>query len=380
MMRVGMFSCQRFFAVLGKEFIQMRRDRLTFGMMIGIPLIQVILFGYAINTNPRHMPAALLAADNGPFVRSIVAAMENTDYFDFTHIVRNEAELDLLIETGQVLFGVQFPPDFERKLVRGQRPAMLVTVDATDQVASAQALAAMTALPETALDADLKGTLAGLAQGPPPFETRIHRRYNPELVTQYNIVPGMIGVILTLTMVILTGIGMTREYERGTMENLLAMPVRPMEVMVGKILPFVVIGFVQVAIILVLGRLLYGIPLKCDPSLLTVAMLLFIAANLTVGFTFATLARNQLQVVQMSIFFFMPSLLLSGFMFPFRGMPDWAQWIGETLPLTHFIRIVRGVLLKNNGWIQTAPEMLPILAFMLVMGVVALLTYRQTLD
>jgi ABC-2 type transport system permease protein len=314
------------------------------------------------------------------FARSLVRALENSGYFEVSRQAASEGEANGLLARGEVQFVISIPEDFSRELLRGRRPAVLVEADATDPVATGNALAALATLNRTALAHDLKGPLAWLAGGQPAFELRVHRRYNPEGATEYNIVPGLIGTILTMTMVMMTAIAVTRERERGTMENLLSMPVRPFEVMLGKIVPFVVVGYVQVAVILLAGKLLFGVPILGSLWLLSLAIVLFIAANLAVGFTFSTLAENQLQAMQMTFFFFLPSLLLSGFLFPFRGMPEWAQALGSLFPLTHFLRIVRGVLLKGSGWAEVAPEVWPIAAFMLLAGIVALNRYRETLD
>lgn len=358
----------------------MLRDRLTFAMAVGVPILQLVLFGYAINTDPKGLPTVVVAADSGPLVRSFVAALQNTGYFRITHPGPSEAEADALIERGAVQFMVVIPPGFERALVRGERPAILVSVDATDPSASGNAIAALSSVAALALRHDLVGALQPLNAGAAPYELRVHRRYNPEGLSRYNIVPGLIGTILTMTMVMLTSLAMTRERERGTMENLLATPVRPGEVMVGKILPYVLIGYVQLGVILGAAWLLFEVPMVGSFTLLMAMIGVFIVANLAVGFTFSTLARNQLQAMQMTFFFFLPSMLLSGFMFPFAGMPGWAQAIGEALPLTHFLRIVRGILLKGNGVAQLLPELWPMLAFLVVAGIVALKRYRQTLD
>ena len=376
----GSLSWSRFWAVLVKEFIQMRRDRLTFGMMIGVPLMQLILFGYAINTDPKHLPTALRVADHSVFARSLVRALENSEYFEVVVRTETEAEAGELLLRGEVQFVVSIPEGFARDLLRGERPAVLVEADATDPVATGNALSVLSTLTRTALAHDLEGPLATLAAPLPPFELRVHRRYNPEGATEYNIVPGLIGTILTMTMVMMTAIAVTRERERGTMENLLSMPVRPLEVMLGKIVPFIVVGYVQVAVILLAGTAVFGVPILGSLWLLSIALVLFIAANLAVGFTFSTMAQNQLQAMQMTFFFFLPSLLLSGFLFPFRGMPDWAQALGSLFPLTHFLRIVRGILLKGSGWTEIAPELWPIALFTLVAGVIALHRYRDTLD
>jgi ABC-2 type transport system permease protein len=348
--------------------------------MVGVPIMQLVLFGFAINSDPKNLPTAVLDADPSVFSRSFVRAMENSGYFRVTHVVGSEAEGGRLLETGQVQFLVTVPQDFSRKLQRGERPVLLVEGDASDPAATSNALTALLNLNQTALDHDLRGALANLKSGPPPFELRVQRRYNPEGITQYNIVPGLIGVVLTMTMVMMTSLAVTRERERGTMENLLATPVRPIEVMTGKLVPFIIVGYVQVAIILGAAKLLFGVPMVGSLSLLSAASVLFIAANLAVGFTFSTVAANQLQAMQMAMFFFLPSILLSGFMFPFRGMPEWAQWLGEILPLTHFLRIVRGILLKGNEGAEILPELWPIAAFLVAAATVALLRYRTTLD
>ncbi|MBI3709456.1 MAG: ABC transporter permease, partial [Proteobacteria bacterium] len=365
------FSWARVAAVLAKEFIQVRRDRLTFAMMVGVPVMQLTLFGFAINADPRALPTAVRSADESTFTRSFVTAMENSGYFRIVERVDSEAAANRLLDIGAVQFVVNIPENFSRKLQRGERPALLLEADATDPAATSNALGALQSLNQTALDRDLSGGLQRLRSTPPAFEVRVHRRYNPEGVTQFNVVPGLMGVVLTMTMVIMTALGMTRERERGTMEALLAMPVRPVEVMLGKILPYIAIGYVQVVLILTAARLLFGVPMVGSFALLAAALVVFITANLAVGFTFSTVAKNQLQAMQMSFFFFLPSILLSGFMFPFRGMPEWAQTIGEVLPLTHFLRIVRGILLKGNGWADIAAEVWPLGGFLLAAMLVA---------
>ncbi|HEY5310563.1 MAG TPA: ABC transporter permease [Casimicrobiaceae bacterium] len=376
----GWFSWSRWLGIVVKEFIQLKRDRLTFGMIVGIPVIQLILFGYAINSDPKHLPTALLIAEHSEFSRSILAGLANSDYFDLVGEAADEGDAQRMLATGRVQFVISIPADFSRRLVRGERPAILVEADATDPAATGNAVAALNQLALMALARDLTGPLAPLAGQPSAFEVRIHPLYNPEAVTQYNIVPGLMGVILTMTMVMMTGLAITRERERGTMENLLATPATALEVMTGKIVPYVLIGLVQVTIILVLARWLFHVPMMGSLFLLYSSVLLFIAANLTLGLTFSSLARNQLQAVQMTFFFFLPSILLSGFMFPFRGMPRWAQAVGEVLPLTHFLRIVRGILLKGNGFAESLPQMWPLLLFMLVVLILGLRTFRATLD
>jgi ABC-2 type transport system permease protein len=375
-----LFSWPRFIAVLMKEFVQMKRDRLTFGMIVGIPIIQLVLFGFAINTDPKGLPATLVAADESAFTRSIVSSLENSQYFKFTRRAKSEAEAEQMLKLGEVQFALIIPADFSRKLQRGERPTLLLAADATDPSATGNALSTLNQVLRQALDRELTGSLSSMKAGELPIDLRVQRRYNPEGITRYNIVPGLMGVILTMTMIMMTSLAMTRERERGTMENLLATPVRPIEVMAGKIAPFIIVGYLQVTLILTAAKLIFGVPIVGSVLLLSLALVVFIAANLSVGFTFSTIAKNQLQAMQMTFFFFLPSMLLSGFMFPFRGMPDWAQVLGEILPLTHFLRIVRGILLKGNGFEEIVPELWPIGLFMLVAGTVALKRYRQTLD
>lgn len=370
----------RTFAIFLKEFQQMMRDRLTFAMAVGVPILQLVLFGYAINTDPKGLPTAVVAQDDSPLTRSLLAGLQNTGYFRFTHLPASESEGDALVQRGEVQFLIVVPPGWGQRLVRGEQPALLVSVDATDPAASGNALAALAQWGAQGLNRELVGPLRHLHPGSAPFEVRVHRRYNPEGLSRYNIVPGLVGTILTMTMVMLTGLAMTRERERGTMENLLATPVRPLEVMVGKIVPYVVMGYIQLGVILVAARWLFEVPMVGSLMLLLMLIGVFILANLAVGFTFSTLARNQLQAMQMTFFFFLPSLLLSGFMFPFRGMPAWAQTVGEVLPLTHFLRIVRGIMLKGSGLVELWPELWPMLVFLLVAGAVAMLRYRRTLD
>jgi ABC-2 type transport system permease protein len=374
------FSLGRVWAVVIKEFQQMMRDRLTFAMAIGVPIMQLVLFGYAINNDPKGLPTTLVAYDQGALSRSLVAAIQNTGYFRITHQSSTEAEGDELLATGQAQFMIAIPANFTQAVIRGEKPSVLVAVDATDPAAASNALAALGNLAPVALAHDLNGPLANLRPRDAPFELRIHRRYNPEGLTRYNIVPGLIGTILTMTMVMLTSLAMTRERERGTMENLLATPVRPGEVMVGKIAPYIIVGYIQLTVILVAALLLFEVPIVGSFALLMASIGLFMLANLAVGFTFSTLAKNQLQAMQMTFFFFLPSMLLSGFMFPYRGMPHWAQNLGEVLPLTHFLRVVRGIMLKGSGPLEIASDIWPMVLFLLVAGTVALKRYRQTLD
>ena len=370
----------RLWAIVLKEFIQMRRDRITFAMMVGIPLIQLVLFGFAINTDPKRLPTVIFDADQSTYSRSFVASLENSGYFDMLTPPVTIAEARNAMAIGNVQFIVSIPPDFSRSLVRGEKPALLLEADASDPAATGNAISALSNLNQSALQHDLNGPLAPLGSTSPPFEIRVQRNYNPEGITQYNIVPGLMGTILTMTMIMMTGMAMTRELERGTLENLLAFPVHPLEVMIGKILPFIMVGYIQVTVILTAAYFLFSVPIAGSLPMLLACVLVFLAANLTVGMMFSTIAKSQLQAMQMTFFFFLPSMLLSGFMFPFRGMPYWAQVIGEGLPLTHFLRIVRGIMLKGNGWAETWPNVWPLLVFMTVVMLIGFKRYRKTLD
>ena len=374
------FSLARLWAMVVKEFIQMSRDRLTFAMILGIPLMQLLVFGFVINTDPRHMPAAIVLADEGPQGRTLLEGLKNSTYFDFEQVVRTEEEGERLLRRGQAQFVVSIPENFSRDLLRGDRPAVLVEADATDPTATSGGLAALDGVINTALLADFKGPLTRLAPVPPAVDMRIHALYNPEAITQYNIVPGLMGVVLTMTLVLITGLAITRETERGTMENLLSMPLRPTEVLIGKITPYILVGYIQVTMILVAAKFIFDVPIHGNLALLLLASLFFIAANLAMGITFSTIAKNQLQAMQMSVFVFLPSILLSGFLFPFRGMPGWAQVIGEILPITHFIRIARGVMLKGIGFSDLGLELWPIALFAVIALAIGVKRYRQTLD
>jgi ABC-2 type transport system permease protein len=374
------FSPRRVWAILVKEILQMRRDRLTLAMILGVPLMQLFLFGFAINLNPRDLPAAIAINDPGPLARSIVAGLANSSYFKIIEQTNDPAHARRLLQEGKVLFVVEIPPNFSRDIVRGQRPDLLIEADATDPAAGSFAIAAFNQLATTALRDDLVGPLASRAQGPPPFNPVQHLLYNPESNTQYNVVPGLLAVILTMTMVLMTCLALTRERERGTYENLLAMPATPLEIMVGKIAPNILVGAVQSAIILLMARFVFHVPMIGSLLLLAGALAVYVIANLAVGYTFSTIAENQLQAMQMTMFFLLPAILLSGFAFPFMGMPAWARVIGEILPATHFLRIVRGILLKDNGMPEIWQDLWPLFLFTFVAGSLALLRFRRTLD
>ncbi|HLG84874.1 MAG TPA: ABC transporter permease [Bradyrhizobium sp.] len=367
---------RRSYAMVVKEFIQLRRDRVSFGMIVMIPVMQLLLFGYAINTTPHNLPAAVLLQEDTDLGRSILKALENTAYFRFVREVHDVDEFDNLLKSGKVLFGVEIPRGFERAVRRGDYPALLVAADATDPVAASAALSSLGVVVQTALQHDL------YVGDPPslPFEIRAHARYNPAASSRLNIVPGLVGTILTMTMLIFTALSVTREIERGTMESLLSMPIKPVEVMFGKIVPYVMVGFVQAALILSIGIFLFGVPVFGSLLLLALLSTLFITANLAIGYTFSTLAQNQLQAMQLSIMFFLPSILLSGFMFPFLGMPVWAQYVGECLPLTHYLRIVRAIMLKGSTLQNLQYDTLALFGLMLLAMTVAVTRFRRTLD
>ena len=367
---------RRSFAMLVKEFIQLRRDRVSFAMIVMIPVMQLLLFGYAINTTPRNLPTAVLLQEDSDLARSILKAMENTAYFRFTREVHDVAEFDDLLKSGKVLFGVEIPRGFERMVRRGDKPALLVAADATDPIAAGSALGTLGGVVQTALAHDLH------TGDPPsvPFEIRAHARYNPAAESRLNIVPGLVGTILTMTMLIFTALSVTREIERGTMESLLSMPITPVEVMFGKIIPYVIVGFIQASLIVGIGVLLFGVPILGSVFLLAALTTLFITTNLSIGYTFSTIVQNQLQAMQLSMMFFLPSILLSGFMFPFAGMPVWAQYLGEGLPLTHYVRIVRAIMLKGATLQNLQYDAIALIALMLLAMTIAVTRFRRTLD
>ncbi len=379
-MTAGSATFARISAIFLKELVQMRRDRLTFAMMLIIPVMQLILFGFAINNDPRNLPTAVHVEEQTPIVRTLLQAFETSEYYDLVLTTDDPRKSESLLASGAVEFVISIPAGFTERLIRGERPQLLIEADASDPAAASNAIARAEAIVANALRHDLKGPLGALRASPGPVEVIIHARYNPEAITQYNIVPGLLGVILTMTLVMITGMAMTREAERGTLENLLAMPVQPLEVMIGKITPYVAVGAVQTGVILLAAHHLFAVPFVGAIWLLLMGVTIFVLANLALGFTFSTIAESQMQAMQLTFFFFLPSILLSGFMFPFRGMPHWAQWIGEVLPLTHFLRIVRGVMLKGAGFADLHTEFMAMAAFALVAVVIAMLQYRQTLD
>ncbi|AWC20647.1 ABC transporter permease [Aminobacter sp. P9b] len=376
----GIFSFARLGALLTKEFIQMRRDRITFAMMLGVPLMQLVLFGFAINSDPKSLPAALVATSNDQYTRAMVSALQNTNYYRFDHIAETAAEAEELMASGEVAFVVTIPADFGRRVASGDAPQILIEADATDPSASSGAVSTLGTVANQALlrAQGMQAAAAEAAKG--QLEVVVHRRYNPEGISQYNIVPGLLGVILQMTMVMMTSMALTRETERGTMENLLAMPASPAEIMLGKVLPYLVVGAVQVAVVLIASKLLFSIPFIGSLSLLLSAILVFVLALVLLGYTISTIARTQMQAMQLTFFFFLPSILLSGFMFPYRGMPGWAQALGEILPLTHFLRIIRAVMLKGAEFPAIAAEVGILALFVAVFAGLALFRFRRTLD
>jgi ABC-2 type transport system permease protein len=373
-------SPARLWAVLVKEFIQMRRDKVTFVMMIGLPIMQLIIFGFAINADPHHLPTLVEMADSGPVTRAILEGMRTSDYFDFQGLALGPEAGDKALRDGSANFIVVIPKGFERDLVRGLRPSVLISADASDPAAANAAVAAMGGILERALADTLTGPLARQTATAAPVQIVIHKEFNPEGRTATNIVPGLLAVIMSMTMVMITAVAIVRETERGTMETLMATPVKPFEVMLGKIAPYVLVGYVQTLVFLLAARLVFGVPFLGDPFAFFLGFNLYIVANLALGFLISTLARSQMQAMQMSFFTLMPSILLSGFMFPFAGMPDWAQVIGSAIPATHFLRLTRKVMLKGAGVADVAQDMASMALIMGVVVVAALLRYRRTLD
>jgi ABC-2 type transport system permease protein len=373
-------SASRIMAVLAKEFTQLLRDRLTYAMILAIPIVQLLMFGYAINGDPKHLPTAVLVQDQGQFSRSILGSLHNSEYFKIVADARSPAELDEMIQQGKVQFAITIPGDFTRRVVRRDNAQILVEADASDPAATGGAIGALASLPQNALMHDLEGPIAAATPTAPPFEVVIQRRYNPEGITSYNIVPGLLAIVLSMTLVMMTALAVTREVERGTMETLLATPVRPIEVMIGKLTPYVLVGLIQASVILIVARLLFGVPMQGGWAALIVGLFLFIVGSLSLGFLISTLARNQLQAMQMSMFYMLPSILLSGFLFPFRGMPDWAQWIGTIIPVTHMLRVVRGAMLKGVGIAEALPSLGALTLFVVIVAGLAMMKYRTTLD
>lgn len=374
------FSLSRLNALLIKEMIQMRRDRLTFAMMLGVPLMQLLLFGFAINNDPKSLPAALVTSSTDHYVRAMVSALELTGYYRFVAVGASAEEAEALIQRGDVSFVVTIPSDFARRVDRGDHPQLLIEADATDPSVASGAISTLSTVASQALQREQGTEIQQAAAQEQALEVVVHRRYNPEGISQYNIVPGLLGVILQMTMVMMTSMALTRETERGTMENLLAMPVSPFEIMLGKILPYLAVGAVQVSVVLVAAKLIFGVPFMGALPLLLGAVLVFVLSLVLLGYTISSVARSQMQAMQLTFFFFLPSILLSGFMFPFRGMPVWAQWLGEVFPLTHFLRVIRAIMLKGADWPTVSFEIAMLCVFIMAYAGLALLRFRRTLD
>ena len=374
------FSFARLGALLMKEFIQMRRDRITFAMMLGVPLMQLVLFGYAINNDPKSLPAALVAISNDHYTRAMVSALQTTGYYRFDHVVGSAAEAEALMAKGDVAFVVTIPSDFARRVDRRDNPQLLIEADATDPAVASGAISTLSTVAANALLREQGMEAAAAEEAQSQLQVVVHRRYNPEGISQYNIVPGLLGVILQMTLVMMTSIALTRETERGTMENLLAMPASPAEIMLGKVLPYLVVGAVQVAVVLIAAKLLFSVPFVGSLTLLLSAILVFVLSLVLLGYSISTVARTQMQALQLTFFFFLPSILLSGFMFPYRGMPGWAQVFGEIFPLTHFLRITRAVMLKGADFPAVAGEIGALAIFVVLFAGIALLRFRRTLD
>lgn len=376
----ALLSYRRIFAILKKEFVQLKRDATTLRMIIAIPIMQLLLFGFAINSDPKHLPTAILSEDNGIITRNILTALENSEYFTINHAITSPQEAKKLLQEGCVTFVVTIPANFSRDLIRGDKPNLLIEADSTDPIAISGSLASVPEAIKQAINRDAKGPLSSIASFESPYEIRIHKLYNPEGLSRYNIIPGLIAIVLTMTCVMMTALSLTKERERGTMENLLSMPVKPIEVMIGKITPYVVIGYIQATIILLASYFIFGVPILGNLVLLALSLLIFIICNLALGFTLSTASKNQMQAMQGSIFVLLPSILLSGFMFPFKGLPIWAQYIGSILPSTYFIRIVRGIMLKGSNFTEIWPNIWPLCIFMIVVTIITMRVYKTTLD
>lgn len=373
------FSFARWWAIVVKEFLQLKRDRVTFAMMVGIPIMQLALFGFAINSDPKRLPTAVISADNGEFARSFTAAMSVSEYFKLKTEYQNEIEAREALKRGEVQFVLTIEPDFTKKVLRGEKPSILLEADATDPMSVSIALSSLSSIASSVYEKDLKGAL-GQQKSEEPFGVIVHRLYNPEGITQYNIVPGLMGVILTMTLTMMTALAITREREKGTMENLLATPAKPLEILTGKIVPYVLIGLIQASIILIASKYIFNVPFEGSVVTVYGVALIFIAVNLSIGVTISSIAKNMLQALQLTFFYFLPSMLLSGFMFPFLGMPKWAQTIGEILPLTHFNRLIRGIFLKGSDFSTLWVDIWPLLAVNVVTIWVAVRLYKRTLD
>jgi ABC-2 type transport system permease protein len=365
-----MFSLQRVAAIMSKEIRQLSRDRLTFGMIFGIPLIQICLFGFAINTDVRHLRAGVADLADTSLSRQFTATLAASQVAQFIVQADSAESLEGLLRRGDTRLGLVIPHDFERRLADPARPAAQLLVDGSDPTL----LGVARQLNETRLD-----RRNGLVLSPDAL-LELRNYYNPERRSAVQIVPALIGVILTLTMVLFTAVAIVRERERGTLELLITTPVRNLELMTGKIVPYILIGLVQVTLVLLVGLLLFEVPINGRIGDLYLASLLFIAATLALGLTISTIAKTQFQAMQLTFFVFLPSILLSGFMFPFDGMPPLAQWFGRLLPLTHFVEMIRGIMLRGAALGELMPSVLSLLAFFAVVMFAAVMRFRKRLD
>lgn len=374
------FSWQRLIAIIKKEFIQLKRDRGTLGMIIMLPIIQLLLFGYAINTDPKNLPTAIISEDNTFLTRSIVAGLQNSEYFRVTHHISSDKQGNKLLKQGKVFFVISIPDNFTQNVIRGAKPEILLQADATDPTAISNAVSSLNGITNKIIQENMKGNLSYLKNQPSPFSIIVHKLYNPEGFTKYNIVPGLIGLVLIFSGVMMTALAITREREKGTMENLLSMPIKPIEIMMGKIIPFVFIGLFQVGIVLLIAYFLFSIPIFGSVLLLFSCSLLFIICNLAIGFLISTIAKNQTQALQMSVFVILPSVVMTGFMFPFQAMPIWAQAIAKCIPLTYFLKIARGIILKGADFIDIFPNLWPLGVIVAFLTIITLHIYKNSLD
>jgi len=366
----------RLWPMLRKEFIQMRRDRLTLGMMVGIPAVQLALFGFAIRTEVRHLPTVVLDESRSAESRSLIAVMRNTGNFDIVGSVTSRAELTDLLASGKAHAAVVIPPEFQRDIKRGRTAQAQIIVDAADPMASSAAIAGAS-LAGAVRGAEIAAGRSGRA---PPLEVRVRPWYNPAMRTEAYIVPGIIGVLLSLTLLLITSMAIVRERERGTLEQLIVTPLSKTSLMLGKILPFVLVGYVQMTVILVLGKILFDIPIRGSLLLLYIVTFGFIVANLGIGLLISTLVRTQAQAMQLGFFMMLPNILLSGFMFPRVAMPEPAQWLGALLPLTYYLEILRGILLKGIGLEYLWRDALVLVGFAAVLVTLSVRRFSKTVD
>jgi len=371
----------RFLAIAWKELIQLRRDRPTLAMMVGLPVMQLLLFGYAINTDVRHIPTVIYDQDQSAESRDMIRRLEATGFYDMVGSVRSYAETQDAMRSGRARVSLVVPVDFSESIHAGRPTSLQLVVDGSDPQTVASAINTAASLSAQRSLEIMVGRLSKSALGVSvtPLSLEPVTWYNPELRTATYVVPGLVGVILTMTMIMLTAMAIARERERGTLEQLIVSPVRRIELIAGKIVPYVAIGYIQMSLILLVGRLVFDVPLVGSLGLLYALASVFIAANLSLGLFFSTIATTQQQAMQMSFFFMLPNILLSGFMFPFEAMPKPAQWLSQALPLTHFMRIVRGITLKGAGFSDALPELVWLFGILTVLVTLAALRFSKKL-